>query len=333
MTNQLPQTKINQRLDLFSVRRAEALFRTPISDLKTMSSMAGSQYLPFDDRPKPRWFPKIAKPKKKRRIDNPGEQLKKIQRRILTVLQIVPLPAYVKGGVSGQTLLDNIKIHADSEVLVTVDVKNFFSSISSKRVYKIWRYQLNCSRRLASILTKLTTFEGHLPQGAPTSTYLANLLIASLEPAILSACESLGVKYSTWVDDLAFSGPNAPQVIGTVVQVLRSVGLSVSHKKLRVMRPGSRKSLNGIVIGMDLNLSSEYRRALRSGIHKLRSGAVREGLLVKYVRSLKGRIEYLGSVNRAAADRFESELIDALVEMGNKQCRKITMAPVPQVTL
>jgi hypothetical protein len=324
MTNQLPKIKINHRLDLFSVRRAEALFRTPINDLQTMSSMAGSQYLPFDDTPKPRWFQKIAKPKKKRRIDNPREQLKKIQRRILVVLKTVHLPAYVKGGVSGQTLLDNIKIHTDFEVLVTVDVKNFFRSISSKRVYKIWRYQLNCSRRLASILTKLTTFEGHLPQGAPTSTYLANLLIASLEPDILSVCESLGVKYSTWVDDLAFSGLNAPQVIDTIVQVLRSVGLSVSHKKLRVMRPGSRKSLNGIVIGSDLNLSSEYRRALRSGIYKLRSGAVRDGLLVKYVRSLKGRIEYLGSVNEAAGDRFESELIEALAEMGlNNQCRKI----------
>jgi hypothetical protein len=324
MTNRLPEIKISNRLDLFSVRRAEALFRTPISDLQTMSAMAGSQYLPFDASPKPRWFQKIAKPKKTRRIDNPREQLKKIQRRILIVLKTVPLPAYVKGGVSGQTLLDNIKIHANSEVLVTVDVKNFFRSINSKRVYKIWRYQLNCSRKLASILTKLTTFEGHLPQGASTSTYLANLLIVSLEPDILSACESLGIKFSTWVDDLAFSGPNAPQVIDTIVQVLRSVGLSVSHKKLRVMRPGSRKSLNGIVIGMDLNLSSEYRRAIRSGIHKLRSGAVREGLLVKYVRSLKGRIEYLASVNGAASDQFQSELIEALAELGlNKDCREI----------
>jgi hypothetical protein len=103
-----------------------------------MSGIAGSQYLPFDDSPKPRWFPKITKAKKKRRIDNPCKPLKKIQKRILAVLRTVDLPAYIKGGVSGQTLLDNIKIHAGSDVLVTVDVKSFFRSISSRQVYKIW---------------------------------------------------------------------------------------------------------------------------------------------------------------------------------------------------
>ena len=208
-------------------------------------------------------------------------------------------------------------------MLVTIDVKSFFRSISSRQVYKIWRHQLNCSRRLASILTKLTTFEGHLPQGAPTSTYLANLLIASLEPSIWSACESLNIKYSTWVDDLAFSGSNAPEVIGTVVTVLKSVGLSVAHKKLKVMRFGSRIALNGVVIGDNLNLTSEYRRAIRSGIHKLRTGAVRQELLVRYIRSLKGRIDYLSNINPKAGERFTRELMSAMAEIGNAgyQCR------------
>ena len=316
MTINLPTKKINHRLDLFSVGRAEALLRTSIDDLQSMSVIAGSQYLPFDDTAKPRWFPKIPKSKRKRRLDNPCKPLKKIQTRILAVLKTVDLPAYVKGGVSGQTLLDNIKIHAGSDVLVTIDVKSFFRSISSRQVYKIWRHQLNCSRRLASILTKLTTFEGHLPQGAPTSTYLANLLIVSLEPSILSTCRSLNIKYSTWVDDLAFSGSNAPDVIGTVVKVLRSVGLSVSHRKLKVMRLGSRIALNGVVIGNDLNLTSEYRRAIRSGIHKLRTGAVRQGLLVRYIRSLKGRIDYLCSINPKAGERFTRDLMSAIAEIG-----------------
>ena len=316
MTVDPPTRKTNNCLDLFSVRRAEALLLTSIDDLQSMSKIAGSQYLPFDDSPKLRWFPKITKSKKKRRIDNPCKPLKKIQKRILAVLRTIELPAYIKGGVSGQTLLDNIKIHADSDVLVTVDVKSFFRSISSRQVYKIWRHQLNCSRRLASILTKLTTFEGHLPQGAPTSTYLANLLIVSLEPRILSACRSLNVKYSTWVDDLAFSGSNAPEVIGTVVKILSSVGLSVSHKKLKVMRLGSRRVLNGVVIENDLNLTSEYRRAIRSGIQKLRTGAVRQGLLVRYIRSLKGRIDYLSSINPTAGERLTRDLMAAIAETG-----------------
>ena len=316
MTIEFSTRKTSHRLDLFSVRRAEALLRTSIHDLQAMSLIAGSQYLPFDDTPKPRWFPKIAKPKKKRRIDNPRKPLKKIQKRILAALKTVDLPSYIKGGVSGQTLLDNIKIHAGADMLVTIDVKSFFRSIGSRQVHKIWCYQLNCSRKLASILTKLTTFEGHLPQGAPTSTYLANLLIASVEPGILSACESLNIKYSTWVDDLAFSGSNAPEIIGTVVKILRSLGLSVSHKKLKVMRLGSRIALNDVVIGNELNLTSEYRRTIRSGIYKLRTGAVRQGSLMQYIRSLKGRIDYLSSINQKAGDRFTRNLMSAIAEIG-----------------
>ena len=90
----------------------------------------------------------------------------------------------------------------------------------------------------------------------------------------------------------------------------------MSHKKLKIMRLGSRIALNGIVIGDDLNLTSEYRRTIRSGIHKLRTGAVRQGLLVRYIRSLKGRIDYLSSINPTAGERLTRDLMAAIAETG-----------------
>ena len=301
------------RLDLFSLRRFEALLRTPIDQIEAVAEKAGAYYSPFIASPSRRWFPKEPIAKRPRKIDNPLDPLKDLQRKILSgLLESIQLPEHVKGGVSGRSLIHNIELHRHSRVLVTLDVKSFFRSITSKQVYHIWRQQLNCSPKISSLLTKLTTFEGHLPEGAPTSTYLANLMLTSIEGEIVDACALAGVRYSTWVDDLAFSGSNAPNVINTAVAALQRAGLAVSHKKLKVMRPGARRVLNGILIGERLNLPANYRKGVRSGIFKLRDGQVPSAFFESYVRSIKGRIDYIFRINEKLGSRLRDEFESAV---------------------
>lgn len=300
--------KQGKRLDLFAVPRFEAFLYCPIEEIEAIANKAGAYYSPFPRALKRRWFPKNPIATKQRRIDNPGEPLKAVQKTILSrMLERIELPDRVKGGVKGRSLRNNIELHVKGKVLVTLDIKSFFPSITSKQVYSIWRDQLNCSPRFSGILTKLTTFEGHLPQGAPTSTYLANLFLASIDEEIASACRSVGVVYSTWVDDLAFSGPNARCVIQMAIEVLRRAGLAVSHKKLKVMGPSSRKILNGIVVGRKLNVTSEYRNCLRSGIHKLRVGAVDRATFDLYVKSVNGSIDHICRFNKRLAERLRED--------------------------
>ena len=169
------------------------------------------------------------------------------------------------------------------------------------------------------MLTKLTTFEGHLPQGAPTSTALANLVIYSLDEPIRVACAASGVRYSTLVDDLALSGEGARELINLAVGALHSVGFSMPHRKLKVMAGRSRKILNGLVVDRNRNIPRERVKAARSGIHKLTTGEVPNQTRREYVQSLRGFIRYISSVNRRAGTKLLQNLESVLDQVNSQR--------------
>jgi retron-type reverse transcriptase len=310
------QEPIKGRLNLNSLVRLEALLGTGRVRLRLISGEAGSSYRPFHKREK--HFPFEKKPistrKKPRIIDNPEGELKKLQSRINKVLlKPIVFPAYLCGGIPGKTVLDNVLMHLGAPVLVVVDIKNFFRRITNQQVYYVWREVLGCSPKIAGILTRLTTFERHLPQGAPTSSLLANLVLFSIDRSIRNACAERGVTYSTWVDDIAFSGKNARDLVPTVVAILHAAGFSISHKKLKVMGPGTRKVLNGVLMNRFPNILPERISRLRSGIHKLRSGEVCPSEVEQYVRQLQGGIAYVASISAAKSAKLHRDLDTALI--------------------
>ncbi len=228
-------------LNIISLRQLEFKLGLKRGYLRSLAAHAGGHYSPFVKPEKYRPFQKIFNKPKQRLIDNPDEELKEVQKRIYRrLLRPEALPNYICGGVKGKSLLDSVKLHPDVGVLVTVDIANFFPSVTSQYVYFLWNSVLNCSPEISALLTKLTSFERHLPQGAATSTPLANILICAIDQQIRTECERMGVKYSTWVDDLAFSGTNARHVIPVVISALRKAGLRVSRKKMKVMGVGLR---------------------------------------------------------------------------------------------
>ena len=274
-----------------------------------MASHAGSCYRPFPKPQQLKPFQKKFKPVKIRIIDNPDDILKALQTTINEkLLKRVVFPNYLCGGVPGRTVLDNVLMHCDALLLVTVDVKSFFRRITNRQVYKVWREVLDCSPRLAALLTQLTTFERHLPQGAPTSSLLANLVLYSVDEPIRNECARRQVTYSTWVDDLAFSGRDAREVIDAVVASLGCAGFSVSHKKLKVMGPGTRRVLNGVLLGRFPTVLPDRISRLRSGIHKIRTGEVPSRQMYKYVRQLEGGITYVASIVPQKAAKLRRQL-------------------------
>ena len=235
--------------------------------------------------------------------------MKGIQRQIhRKLLSSLDLPFYLCGGVKGRTLLDNVMLHAGAATVVTVDIKDFFPSIDNLRVYLIWRDLLGCTPRIASVLTRLTTRSHYLPQGSSTSTMLANLALFSVDMPIRMACHKAGVRYSTWVDDLAFSGASSRDVIPVVIATLRKAGFSVARKKIKIMGPGSRKVLNGILLNRFPTVLPERIAQLRSGIHKLRVGKVSRDRLRDYVLQLESSIAQIGSVDRHKVARLQADL-------------------------
>jgi hypothetical protein len=216
--------------------------------------------------------------------------------------------------VKGRTLLDNIMIHFGARLLVTMDIKSFFPSVTNKQVYDVWSRVLNCSPRIAGILTKLTTFERHLPQGAPTSTTLANLVLFSLDDPIRSECNRQNVRYSSWVDDLAFSGEAAPKILSVAIESLSSCGFAAPHKKQKIMGPGSRKVLTKVLLANFPTVLPETLAQLRSGIHKVATRQVPRDELEAYLVSLRGRISHVEKINPRKGKSYRDRLAAAIQE-------------------
>ena len=135
-----------------------------------------SHYRPYD---------KITAGKKPRRIDNPADLPKSVQRRML--FRFLKHRAYdeiLHGSVPGRSPLTNAGQHLGQACLVRLDIAAFFPHVTVERVYDVWTRQLGLPPERARLLTRLSTFQGHLPQGAPTSSYLANLALAGVDERV-----------------------------------------------------------------------------------------------------------------------------------------------------
>lgn len=291
------------------MRCLERILGLSRNQIRAAAASAGRNYAPFEKLSKAKPFQRKPVPPKRRRIDNPSAELKKVQSLIAKrLLQPLSLPSYICGGIKGKKVSDNAAFHLNSRVLLKIDIKQFFPSITNKHVYFVWSDLLNCSPEISGLLTRLTTFERHLPQGAPTSTMLANLVLYSCDSAIRDECHLRNIQYSTWVDDLAFSSGNPRPVIRGVIRILRQRGFRVSRKKLEITGPGARKVLNGLVLGSGLGVPAERLSGIRSGIHKLVEGHVPATQTEHYVSSLRGSIAHISSINAKKAESLRKNL-------------------------
>lgn len=291
------------------MRRLERVLGLSRNYIRAVAALAGRNYAPFEKPSKAKPFQRKPVPPKRRIIDNPLAELKKIQSLIAKrLLQPLSLPSHICGGIKGKKVADNAAFHLDSRVLLKIDIKQFFPSITNRHVYLVWSDLLNCSPEISSLLTRLTTFERHLPQGAPTSTMLANFVLYSCDSAIRDECRLRSIQYSTWVDDLAFSSYDPRPVIEVVVRVLRQQGFRVSRRKLEIAGPSARRVLNGVVLGRGFGVPPERLSRIRSGIHKLAEGHVPATQIEHYVRSLRGSIAHISSINAKKAERLRKNL-------------------------
>lgn len=265
-----------------------------LDDLLITANDARGFYRPFDLPPKPRPFQRKP-PKKARPIDNPLQPLKTIQQQInKKLLRPIVLPDHILGAVRHRSILDNAAAHQGASLLITLDVRQCFPSVTNNHVYQVWQNVLGCSPPVASLLTKLTTYDRHLPQGAPTSPLLANLFIWSIDSPIRDRCCELSVRYTTWIDDLAFSGARARDLIQWSVEVLRKNGLKLSHEKIRIMGARKTKTLTGTRFGSNsLRAPKEIRDRARAGIHNLECGLVAPSEVEQYCKRLMALIKHI----------------------------------------
>lgn len=300
-----------------SMRDLEFRLGVKRGELQELCNSRSDLYRPFPMSKKLHPYPGLKRqmaasgPTKYRRIDNPVKQLKDIQKRILKrVLSEVELPPYMFGAVSGKTLVLHAEQHIENQTstLVRMDISSYYPSVTCLHVYFVWNVVLGCPPTVAKILTELTTFDFHLPQGAPTSPAIANIFLASIYAPICLASEVRGLKISTWVDDLFFSGVAAEKVMETVRATLASNGFKVAPKKREVMGPKSEKLITGGRLGRNqVRAPHKKMSELRAAVHRLAIGSVCSDEIVKYRRNLSARIAHIASIHEGDAARLRRQ--------------------------
>jgi len=229
-----------------------------------------------------------SKPIKYRQIDNPVKQLKDIQKRILEqVLSSVDLPFYMFGAVSGKTLVAHAEQHVENQTstVVRMDVSSYYPNVTCLHVYFVWNVVLGCPPPVARLLTELTTFEWHLPQGAPTSPAIANIFLASIYAPVCLSSERAGLTITTWVDDLIFSGSAAREVMETVRATLARNGFKIAPEKREILGPRNEKVITGVRLGRShVRVPHKKMGELRAAIHRLAVNGVGPAEIDKYRR-------------------------------------------------
>lgn len=165
-------------------------------------------------------------------INPPKEELKKIQKYINNYLvENVRMPEYAFGGIKGKDNIKNARHHKGQEYVFQTDLKDFFPRITHKMVYEMY-VRVGFSPDVASLLTKLTTYKGHLPQGAPTSTTIANLVFMPTGMALQSIAEREGLRFTTFVDDVTMSSQqDFKHVVPEIVETIVSSAFKISQVK------------------------------------------------------------------------------------------------------
>jgi RNA-directed DNA polymerase len=278
-------------------------------------------------------------------IEAPKARLKEIQRWLLhEILDHVPVHRDAHGFARGRSVVTHARRHAGHEVVLALDLRDFFASIVAGRVYRTFR-TIGYRPAVAHVLTGLCTnvvpetvwevvsrtsgsdasargarfrlgrrlATPHLPQGAPTSPALANLAAFGLDRRLAGLARTLDLGYSRYADDLTFSGSarlrRSRRVIeALVVRIAREEGFAINADKTALRTRGSRQTVCGIVVNEHPNVTRiEYDR-LRALLHNAaRDGprAQNRGAVLDFEAHVRGRVAWVSALNPGRGEKLQ----------------------------
>ncbi|GAA2591757.1 hypothetical protein GCM10010435_83110 [Winogradskya consettensis] len=273
-----------------------------------------------------RWLPH-------RLIEAPKARLRVAQRRLLDgVLGRIPVHPAAHGFVPGRGVHTFAAPHSGQPMVIRADLASFFSSVTAPRIYGLFRtagYPEPVAHALAALTTTRTPADilrgkylpllrhAHLPQGAPSSPALANLVAYRLDRRLSGLAARFGMSYTRYADDLAFSGPrvSAQRLLTALEAVVNDEGFRLRRAKTRVRGQGDRQVLAGLVVNERPAVARvEYDR-LRAVLHD----AARRGLdeanrdgHADFSAYLKGWVSWVSHQNPGRAAKLERLLAAAL---------------------
>lgn len=279
-----------------------------------------------------------------RLLESPTPLLRAVLRRVHDrILVWVPVDPAAHGFVRGRSAITNAARHVGTDTVVCLDLQTFFTAITSARVNGLFR-AMGYPQAVAWALTCMCTHQTpvqvlsampvggdssarhrlraglrarHLPQGAPTSPALANLVAYGLDRRLAGYAAAAGLTYTRYADDLTFSGRQVavPRLIAAVTAIARDEGFVINPDKTRTQHAGDRHQVTGVIVNSGLSVPRDYHDQLRAVLHDaVVNGPEAANRLghPSFRDHLIGRVGWVESVNPVRGRRLRRQL-DAIV--------------------
>lgn len=252
-----------------SIESLERALRMPESAIRALATKASKMYFVAKRIPKEDGTIRV--------LFDTRQPLKAVLQRINSqFLKKVQYPPYLTGGVPGKDYVSSARLHANATLVIKEDIQTFFPSVHAEVVLDIWERFFGFSTDVAQLLTLLTTRDGHLEQGAPTSGYLANLALWDVEARVVSqlARECGLTGYSRHVDDICMSSPSPistshkAKAVSLIYGMLASKNLAPKRAKHITMHGGQQIRILKLVANRKPSLSAIEQSRIRAAVHQ-----------------------------------------------------------------
>lgn len=248
-----------------------------------------------------------------RTLHIPSDDLKLLQRKIgkfVAKYHGDKVHGCANAYIQGRGVISNARPHIGCEVLIKLDLKNFFPSVPRANIAKWLKFKrvpLELDReapnRLVERVLDIVCLEDGLPQGAPSSPLLSNLALFDLDRALAAFAKKHGAKYTRYADDLTFSYESEEKgtvrrTIDGVRQIVIRHGFELNEKKgkRKVLRRHQHQSVCGVTLNSGrLSITRKKRRQLRAAKHQL----AKDGKAQLSVEQLRGWDAYIEMINRS----------------------------------
>jgi retron-type reverse transcriptase len=267
----------------------------------------------------------------KRSIAAPRPRLRAVQRVILRqLLDRLPVHDAAHGFVRGRSTVTNAAPHARATVVIKMDLQDFFPSIHFHRVrglFQLLGYDWGVASTLASLCIYrpvladgTVAWPGVVPQGAPTSPAIANLVCRRLDARLSALAAKAGALYTRYADDLTFSFVQEPATLGRflwwVDQICQQEGFAENVRKRRVLRTGHQQRVTGIVVNSALSVPRRDRRRFRAILTNIRKYGLESEARDRrdFKGYLRGFAAYVKMVQPELGSRLVLEVEQVLAE-------------------
>ncbi|HMQ50264.1 MAG TPA: reverse transcriptase family protein [Saprospiraceae bacterium] len=258
-------------------------------------------------------------------IEAPGNELKKvlsILNRYLQSVYFFERSNAVYGFVAGvrndedrRNVLTNAKKHVGKPYLLNIDLADFFHSISQEKVYQIFSEQpFQFKREIPELLAGLTTYQGHLPMGTPTSPVLSNFACCQLDLELYELSQDMGWIFTRYADDMTFSAgyPILKEKVDVIRFIVEKQGFRINERKVKMFGPSDDKIVTGLLVSDQVSLAPDYLPRLEKDIEQLalimqaqnEQGELHTRWVEQYKRHIIGRLNFAAFVMKRNSAQY-----------------------------